>query len=206
VTPSRPTWSLRSESDKLLVHFAQPPKSANLCLGPYAWHDLQRIFALDDDTIAALQRLESDQRLRMRVQFLSNVAFIYDPIFGQSGEISFLIDWGDKESNDMIVNHVTEDGSDFHTFVFPINKDQWYYLGALTWKPADSKKWAVWPRLRRKARAELLRKLKVRSGADERVEERMGSGEAEQIIFEISGHGHDQRSQEFATTLRNSAN
>lgn len=37
----------------------------------------------------------------------------------------------------------------------------------------------------------------------ERVEERMESGEAEQITFEISGH--DQQSQEFATTLRNSA-
>jgi len=141
----------------------------------------------------------------MRVQFLNSVAFIYDPIFGESGtdDKSLLLDWGDKESNEMIINHVTEDGSIFHTFVFPINKDQWYYLGALTWQPADSTKWAVWPRLKRKGRTELLRKLKGRSGADEKVEERMGSGEAEQITFEISGH--DQQSQEFATFLRNSA-
>ena len=69
-------------------------------------------------------RLGTDQQLRMRVQFLNNVAFIYDPIFGESGtdDKSLLLDWGDKESNEMIINHVTEDGSIFHTFVFPINK------------------------------------------------------------------------------------
>ncbi len=61
----------------------------------------------------------------MRVLFLSKFAFIYDPIFGESDtdDKSLLLDWGDKESNDMIINHVTEaDGSIFHTFVFPINK------------------------------------------------------------------------------------
>jgi hypothetical protein len=48
-------------------------------------------------------------------------------------------------------------------------------------------------------------RLKKRSGADERVEERMASGEAEQITFEISGHGHHQLSQAFATRLESSA-
>lgn len=60
----------------------------------------------------------------MRVLFLSNFAFIYDPIFGEtdSDGKSLLLDWGDKESNEKIIKHVTEEGSIFHTFVFPTNK------------------------------------------------------------------------------------
>lgn len=54
------------------------------------------------------------------------------------------------------------------------------------------------------ARAEIMGRLKKRSGAEERVEERMTSGEAEQITIEISGHGHDQLSQAYATRLDSS--
>ena len=47
-------------------------------------------------------------------------------------------------------------------------------------------------------------RLKKRSGADERVEERMASGEAEQITIEISGNGHHQLSQAYATRIESS--
>ncbi len=51
VTPSSPTSSLRSESDRILIHYVHPPKSAKLCQGPYTWQDLQRVFDLDNETV-----------------------------------------------------------------------------------------------------------------------------------------------------------
>lgn len=56
----------------------------------------------------------------MRILTLGEVAFIYDPIFAELGQTSFLLDWGDQDSNEKIASHIT--GKAYHTFVFPTDK------------------------------------------------------------------------------------
>lgn len=58
----------------------------------------------------------------MRILILKDFAFVYDPIFAELGQTSLLLDWGDKTSNEMIINHITGEGKVYQTFVYPSDK------------------------------------------------------------------------------------
>lgn len=63
----------------------------------------------------------------MRILILGDFAFVYDPIFAEFGQTSLLLDWGDKDSNEMIINHITGKGKIYQTFVYPgdkVNKER----------------------------------------------------------------------------------
>ncbi|KAK2466093.1 hypothetical protein APHAL10511_001735 [Amanita phalloides] len=199
VAPSSPrsSSSRTTNESSWLIYFSKPPKSANLHRGPFSWGDLRHIFSLEDQTVSALRSLESEGRLQMRVLIMQDVAFVYDPIFADLGQKSYLLDWGRKDDNERIVNFITLKGAVYHTFVFPTSRIKWYYVGALSWKAVESR--AIWPSLRQKAQAEIVRRLKARSCAEEQLQERLATGDAEQISIEINGEGQDQASHAQAT-------
>ncbi|KAF8631566.1 hypothetical protein AX15_002318 [Amanita polypyramis BW_CC] len=121
VLPNSPALSSRSDGEKWSIYFSKRPRTANLTRGPFSWSDLQHIFSLDEQTMAELQRLESDKQLRMRVLILQNVAFVYDPIFAESGKTTYLVDWGRRDENENIMRYIEQSkyAGIYHTFVFP---------------------------------------------------------------------------------------
>ena len=58
----------------------------------------------------------------MRILIMGDFAFVYDPIFAELGQTSLLLDWGSKNSNEMIINHITGQGKIYQTLVYPSDK------------------------------------------------------------------------------------
>ncbi|KIL70205.1 hypothetical protein M378DRAFT_156280 [Amanita muscaria Koide BX008] len=198
-----PPKSPKAEEQKWSIYFHRLPKAAKVCKGPYSWDDLQQIFGLKDEIITSLQSLQSLGDLSMRVYTLQNIAFVYDPVFLDSGENSYFIDWGRKQVNEGIIDHFKDPGqSVYYTFVFPKFKNMWYFIGAFTWTVAND--WLIWPTLGRKSREEIVKNLKGRCCEPDvnTVEELISSGKAEQIcvLMDVRS-GHDELTRQFAAQL-----
>ncbi|TFK55553.1 hypothetical protein OE88DRAFT_1651920 [Heliocybe sulcata] len=69
------------------------------------------------------------------------MAFLYDPMVRESPRSSHIVDWGSHETNLEVERRVTADKASpvFHTFIFPLEKEAWYYVGALRWTPMPLK-------------------------------------------------------------------
>ena len=88
----------------------------------------------------------------MRIQILKDakVVFVHDPILLQDKSNSYLIDWGEKDRNASAKAYIRQNSKNtdpiLHTFLYPVKKDAWFYVGAMSWKPIDIG-WTVWATL-----------------------------------------------------------
>jgi len=151
--------------------------------------------------VATLQSLQSARDLCMRVQIIKDIAFVYDPIFLESGKSSYFIDWGYKNVNEGIIGHVKKYPV-YNTFVFPRAMKNWFFIGSLQWNVTDG--WDVYPTLGPKSRDEIVKKLMERCGGEDQrhVEELLSGGKVEQICIEmVREDGEDELTLKFAKRL-----
>jgi len=75
-------------------------------------------------------------KMRMHIMQLAdteqNVAFLYDPIFVESGERSYAIYWSRPDTNKALQQEILrhrEGNSVFHTFTYPLKEVRFYPPG-----------------------------------------------------------------------------
>jgi hypothetical protein len=157
---------------------------------------------LADETIASLKKLAEIQDHGLRIQTIDDMAFVYDPIILEGPEASYLMEWAPKKRNQRAKRYVTMEPS-YHTFLFPVKKGGWYYIGKMKWAPVTI--WTIWPTLREKSKAKLTSKLRDRCGGrvgKEDIVRMMEEGELHQLGFELSSNDESQlESRAFAMRM-----
>ena len=87
----------------------------------------------------------------------TKVAFLYDPIFVETGEKSYGVYWSRSDANEVLKQAILrhkEKNSVFHTFTFPLREvnfmppgsgkltlskqKAWFYIGAHQWSVVDT--------------------------------------------------------------------
>ncbi|KAG5634162.1 hypothetical protein H0H81_003105, partial [Sphagnurus paluster] len=164
--------------------------------------------------------LELSSDLCPRLHTNRDLAFIYDPIFlearSDDKKKSYILDWGTKALNESLKNFLSRNAFPFHTFVFPVEKKRWYYIGAHTWRVVEL--WSIWPGLGEKSKEKIVHKL-LQRGRGEHAEDVIAAalasgsgkrpsemdleipGELTQFCVEISSSGHWQRSAALAKKM-----
>ncbi|ESK94448.1 hypothetical protein Moror_8106 [Moniliophthora roreri MCA 2997] len=152
-----------------VLEYTHPPRASKVKAGPIAWKYLTGRVGLDEEKVASLKRLLDSVDFGLRVQFVEDqgFAFIHDPIILEdvSGKQSYLIDWADEETNLQLSQRIKEAGEccdyTFHTFIFPSDRERWFYISAMTWTIEDV--WNVWPSLSETHRGQVVSRLRSRS-------------------------------------------
>ncbi|KAF8165506.1 hypothetical protein B0H34DRAFT_241816 [Crassisporium funariophilum] len=194
VYPNQARGGNGSPSQPWHIQFKKAPGCSVLTEGPFPWSDLQRFLGMAEDMMESLQSLalSPDMNLRLQITRLptsQNVAFLYDPIFLENRQKTYILDWGNPKTNQNIAQYITQESRTdpvLHTFTFPKREDNWYYIGAQRWSVVKLED--IWP-LREKSRTKIIKKLCQRSRGeiDEAEMARLlDSGELVQLCVELT--------------------
>ncbi|KAF8913721.1 hypothetical protein CPB84DRAFT_1819771 [Gymnopilus junonius] len=194
--------TVRTSPETWNIHFKKPPGSSILQEGPIDWARLQYSLRLDEDTMNSLHSLSTSPDLSMRLQIIRfedtkagpvNIAFLYDPIFVEARHKSYVLDWGRRQTNQNVERYISRHkGVDlvFHVFTFPLNENNWFYIGAHNWSVVQVQDfWPLEGKLCNRSRGEV----------DEREMGRLlDSGELKQFCVELTSVTDARISYEFA--------
>lgn len=183
------------------IQYSKIPGSSELSCGPVSPNRIVKHLEGRQDLHESLQRLELQDDFGLRVHIEGRFAFVYDPIFLEASTQTVLLDWGSDSVNEDTAKYITQDAV-FHTFVFPMQKNKWFYVGAHTWNIIDVL--PTWPELGRKSRSKIVKKLRERCHGnieEEEIIRRLDSKELSQICIQISSTSHWEISQGLARKM-----
>ncbi|KZT29270.1 hypothetical protein NEOLEDRAFT_586753 [Neolentinus lepideus HHB14362 ss-1] len=189
---------------RLYLQHTKPPASSMIVFGPLSEDDLRRYVDLSLEDLTSI-RLPLIEEHRVRVFIKERMAFLYDPIFWEPPRSSYLVNWASESANRetewdiMIAN---EPSPVFHTFVFPLEKQVWYYVGAFRWKPKLLKN--IWESLLPQEKHQLALILMERwqdgPGVAE-ISEMLTDRRLKQLSFELNGDQYIDSSEAFREEL-----
>ncbi|KAF8663484.1 hypothetical protein AX16_001052 [Volvariella volvacea WC 439] len=189
-----------SELNDWRIHQAKPPRTVQRSIGFLLPEGEELLGTLEklgiskeeaSTIVETLQTFPDDTDPGMRLRIDGNMAFVYDPIFLESGAGSYLIEWGEVRSNRAIEEFLLKEPAApyFHMFVYPLKKQRWHYIGAHRWEVI--KLWPLWPTLDDKTRQFVVGVIQRRTGLEvPMIEECLSSGTYEQLCIKISSD-HD---------------
>ncbi|KIK67928.1 hypothetical protein GYMLUDRAFT_800111 [Collybiopsis luxurians FD-317 M1] len=206
------TFSVQSTTHRWLIHINKPATTAKVKCGPIRWSQLPSKLGIDEQTVNALRSsLTSDAHLSLNLRMHEKFAFVYDPIFldDMVTPATYLFDWGKEEDNQSITRYVLERGqqydSTFHTFVYLLKPNRWYYIGLQEWSHT-SLELDIWKDLSQQhLRSRIIHRLHDHCG---RVVEQNNVAEAldrralQQICFHLSGDRHMEASREMCRLMK----
>ncbi|RDB22746.1 hypothetical protein Hypma_009985 [Hypsizygus marmoreus] len=185
------------------IHYSSPPRSSSMTFGPVSYRRLLDYSIVQNQTLAALEDLESRTELGLRLYASNDLAFVHDPIFLEGNATTYILDWGSEKFNANLEKYISSVKHHLHVFTFPVKMNKWYYVGAHTWKVVKLD-WLVWPTLRKKSRKNVAEKLSERSHqalSVQEITELLDKGELRQFCVEISSHGHRAKSETFGERM-----
>ncbi|KAI0306861.1 hypothetical protein B0F90DRAFT_1813721 [Multifurca ochricompacta] len=147
---SRPT-SAGATVQKWRIHFAKPPTTVVTTLPkPVTTAALVEKLGLDEDAKRPIEGLSSlsGGSLRFHVNEASGLAFLYDPIFLESPNTTYVVEWCVKQASQdakMYIANIKEKGPELHTLIYAPRKNGWHYLGLHRWNVVDFK--SIWDNL-----------------------------------------------------------
>ncbi|GLB33994.1 hypothetical protein LshimejAT787_0108780 [Lyophyllum shimeji] len=188
------------------IHYSSPPGSSVLLLGPVDSSRLLQHRIIAKATVDQLASLGSRSDSCLRLHTSRDLAFLYDPFLleGRSGDgkKTYILDWGVEEANRSLEAYLRGNQTVLHTFIFPAEKKQWFYVGAHTWKLAKLP--PLWPSLGTKSRRKVVHKLVERSHGEydeETIQTALERGDLRQLCIEISSVGHWEKSENLARKM-----
>jgi len=185
------------------IQYSKIPGSSELSCGPVSPNRILKRLGGKKELLESLERLEWQDDFSLRVHIEGSLAFVYDPIFLEASSHTLLIDWGSDSVNEGTRKYIKQQKSPaFHTFVFPMQKNNWFYVGVHIWNMIDVL--PTWPDLGTKSRNKIVKKLRVRchENVDEQeISRRLDNKELSQFCVHISSTGQWERTQDFARKL-----
>ncbi|KAH9960420.1 hypothetical protein BC827DRAFT_393109 [Russula dissimulans] len=137
---------------KWRIHFAKPPISS-MVVGlakPVPTASLVENLELDDESKRGIEGLSSEpaSSLRLYINDIFGLAFLYDPVFLESPEATYVVEWCEVKASQNTRAYITmarQKHTELHTFIYAPRKNGWHYLGQQQWNVVETK--SIWTSL-----------------------------------------------------------
>ncbi|KAI9508113.1 hypothetical protein F5148DRAFT_20640 [Russula earlei] len=174
---------------KWRIHFAKPPTSA-MVVGlakPVPTATLIQNLELDEDSRRSIEGLSSGppRSLRLYISDVFGLAFLYDPVFLESPEATYVVEWCDLKSVQTSKAYITtakDKHAELHTFIYAPRKNGWHYLGQQRWTLVETK--SIWNSLGSPAQNALAARSS-QSGDPTEITRDLRKGQLEQLTIKL---------------------